>query len=433
MKKNICFDVVLARSLEAILHSRWLIPKSKFPAGAGSYPEGTFGELGKPRRIGGAPASKTNSYHLTWRRLKRHIGATLGALLIPLVFSGWAFATHESFGHRDDPTPKEDWTREPYYGTRGTFFADVTGDRKADAIVVNDNTVTVRRSDGQRFGPKEDWTGGPFYGNRPSFFADVTGDGKADAIVINDNTITVRRSDGQRFGPKEDWTGGSNNRFLGWIAVADVDGDGRADFIRVYDKIRVRRSDGSSFGREEDWTDGLYGGEVGLFFADVTGDGKADAIAVDYDKITVREAYCIRFCGFNSPPIVWTRGYYGTRMTFFADVTGLTTPDSGGKEQSCGQHGDYCKSKADAIAVGYDFIRVRVSTGSKFDERLPNVGGPGWTQEPYYGPSGKPGSWGVGTFFADVTGDGSADAIVVGYDKITVRRSCFRDGDSCSQ
>ena len=33
-----------------------------------------------------------------------------------------------------------------YYGTRGTFFADVTGDGRADAIVVNDDTVTVRRS-----------------------------------------------------------------------------------------------------------------------------------------------------------------------------------------------------------------------------------------------------------------------------------------------
>ena len=26
------------------------------------------------------------------------------------------------------------WTEVPYYGTRGTYFADVTGDGKADAI-----------------------------------------------------------------------------------------------------------------------------------------------------------------------------------------------------------------------------------------------------------------------------------------------------------
>ena len=40
----------------------------------------------------------------------------------------------------------ESWTLNPYYGTRGTFFADVTGDGRADAIVVNDDRVTVRRS-----------------------------------------------------------------------------------------------------------------------------------------------------------------------------------------------------------------------------------------------------------------------------------------------
>jgi hypothetical protein len=42
--------------------------------------------------------------------------------------------------------PNEDWTFGPYYGSRGTFFADVTGDGRADAIVVNNDTVTVRRA-----------------------------------------------------------------------------------------------------------------------------------------------------------------------------------------------------------------------------------------------------------------------------------------------
>ena len=93
-------------------------------------------------------------------------------------------------------SPNEDWTGGPYYGSRGTFFADVTGDGRADAIVVNDNTVTVRRSTGSAFSPNEDWTGGPYYGSRGTFFADVTGDGRADAIVVNNDTVTVRRSTG---------------------------------------------------------------------------------------------------------------------------------------------------------------------------------------------------------------------------------------------
>jgi hypothetical protein len=54
-----------------------------------------------------------------------------------------------NLGQPQPPTgfhPNENWTHGPYYGSRGTYFADVSGDGRADAIVVNDNTVTVRRS-----------------------------------------------------------------------------------------------------------------------------------------------------------------------------------------------------------------------------------------------------------------------------------------------
>ena len=138
--------------------------------------------------------------------------------------------------------PIENWTHGPYYGGRGTFFADVTGDGKADAIVVNDDTVTVRRSNGGQFTPNENWTHGPYYGSRGTMFADVDGDGKADAIMVNDDTVTVRRSDGSQFTPNENWT------------------------------------------------QGHYYGSRGAFFGDVTGDGKADAIVVNDDTVTVRRS-----------------------------------------------------------------------------------------------------------------------------------------------
>ena len=41
--------------------------------------------------------------------------------------------------------PNEGWTQGPYFGTKGTFFADVTGDGRAAAIVVNTDTIPVRR------------------------------------------------------------------------------------------------------------------------------------------------------------------------------------------------------------------------------------------------------------------------------------------------
>ena len=71
----------------------------------------------------------------------------------------------------------------------------MTGDGRADAIVVNDDTrhrATVHRL--RLPAQRVDWTREPYYGGRGIFFADVTGGGAADAIVVNDDTVTVRRS-----------------------------------------------------------------------------------------------------------------------------------------------------------------------------------------------------------------------------------------------
>jgi hypothetical protein len=89
---------------------------------------------------------------------------------------------------------------------KATQFADVTGDGRADAIVVNNDKITIRRSDRARFLQHESWTDNPYYGSRGTYFADVTDDGKADAIVVNNDKITVRRSDGARFLQHESWT-----------------------------------------------------------------------------------------------------------------------------------------------------------------------------------------------------------------------------------
>ncbi|GAK59612.1 hypothetical protein U27_06597 [Candidatus Vecturithrix granuli] len=118
------------------------------------------------------------------------------------------------------PTGDESWTTNSFYGTRGTYFADVTGDGKADAIVVNDTGVTVRRSTGADFGTSdaanEAWTTNSFYGTRGTYFADGTGDGKADAIVMNDYSVTIRRSTGINFSDNEPWTCQNGNSYLLW-------------------------------------------------------------------------------------------------------------------------------------------------------------------------------------------------------------------------
>jgi len=297
--------------------------------------------------------------------------------------------------------PTAAWTNNPYYGNRGTFFADVTGDGRADAIVVNDESipfgrVVVRRSDGSQFLPNEEWTQEPFYGTIGTFFADVTGDGRADAIAVNDWGITVRPSDGTKFlPPGPNWT---SNPYYGnrGTFFADVTGDGRADAIVVNDesipfgRVVVRRSDGSQFLPNEEWTSEPYYGTRGTFFAEVTWDRQADAIVVNDSGITVRESTGEVFAG----NVDWTSDLYdGTHGTFFANV------DCGG---------------ADAIAVKDSGIFVRLSSGSTFASPV------AWTSDPFYGTRG--------TFFADVTGDHRADAIAVNNSGILVRPSLANYG-----
>jgi len=182
----------------------------------------------------------------------------------------------------------------------GTYFADVDGDRKADAIAVRNDTVIVARSRGDEFGPDEDWTFGPYFGRWVTAFADVTGDGMADAIVVNDGGITVRRSTGSGFSGNETWTfelflgfasaGGFNIR--GVVPFADMDGDGKADAIVVGgDRIQVRRSVGDFLDFSQDWTTNPFFGNRATSFADVTGDGKADSIAVNNNGIFVRRSF----------------------------------------------------------------------------------------------------------------------------------------------
>lgn len=226
--------------------------------------------------------------------------------------------------------PIEFWTVDPYFGTdvsghQNIYFADVDGDGKADAIVANKNGIAVRLSDGTQFLSHQLWTQEPYFGTMPSgvnnYFADVTGDGKADAIVVNPNGIAVRRSDGTKFLPPETWV---HEPYAGQYGIyfADVTGDGKADAIVVNSNgITVRRSDGTKFLHNETWSHEPYFGSVGdhVYFADVNGDGKADAIVVNTNGIAVRLSDGSKFL----PPTVWSHhAYYGGIATAFVDVDG---------------------------------------------------------------------------------------------------------------
>jgi hypothetical protein len=248
------------------------------------------------------------------------------------------------------------WTPDgAYWGTLGTFFADVDGDYRADAIVVNLDAITVRLSTGAEFGASKAWTYSPFYGTRGTFFADVTGDYRADAIAVTDTGIKVRPAMGNSMTSYQFWPHDQNwtsDPFYGnkLTIFADVTGDGRADAIVVNDesipsgRVVVRRANANGTGfqaNNEEWTQQAFYGSRGTYFVDVTGDYRADAIAVNEDGINVRSSDGSRFLA-GEP---WTHeAYYGSRGTYFANVSRGSTG---------------CEYIADAIVVNDDGITVR--------------------------------------------------------------------------
>lgn len=280
----------------------------------------------------------------------------------------------------------EAWTDEAYYGSKGTYLADVTGDGRADAIVVNDGGITVRRSQNGAFASNESWTGSAFFGEKSTHFADVTGDGKADCIAVNLMGISVAISTGNAFAPAITWYNGQISDTKG-AYFADVTGDGKADAISVSSTgIQVHRSTGVGFAAPGSWTNSAYFGTRGIYFADVTGDRKADAIVVNDGGVTVRRSNGTSFTDNET----WTNNpYYGNRGNYFADVTG--------------------DGKADAIVVNNDGVTVRRAGTNSF---LTNETGTG---NPYYSERLM--------LFADLNGDRKADAIVINNANVVAKRA----------
>jgi hypothetical protein len=181
--------------------------------------------------------------------------------------------------------------------------ADVDGDGKADIVGFGDNGVYVSLSDGTKFLTPTIWIADYGYstiGSWSSFdlvprtVGDVNGDGKADIIGFAGGGVYVALSDGTKFLTASMWTANFGTA-QGWgtfdyhpRAVADVDGDGKADIIGFANSgAVVAISTGASFLTPTYWI-ALYGandpGNWSSFdkypriVADVNGDGMADIV-----------------------------------------------------------------------------------------------------------------------------------------------------------
>ena len=256
------------------------------------------------------------------------------------------------------------------------YFADVTGDGADDAIVVNPDGVWIIPNAG-----KQDSLGGHFKGAATywgghkgqlgTFFADVTGDGKADMIAIDTGAVRVSTSTGSApFLADTVWINSPFSAVRG-IELTDINGDGKADFVwntradfNVPDNacnFKVRYSNGSSFAGAGTCLANLplpYAVGSHGWFADVTGpdsDQKSRADYIYYDNGGVWVAK-------NSPtgfktPTLWLSmptSWLGLPL-LFADINGDGKKDFVGTLPS-----------TSLVDPSQEIITIRLSNGSSF-------------------------------------------------------------------
>ncbi|MEU7192987.1 FG-GAP-like repeat-containing protein [Streptomyces xinghaiensis] len=187
-------------------------------------------------------------------------------------------------------------------------FADLDGDGKADILDVNPATgeTWLWRNGGPPAGPGWTWhqQGSITAGNSSQVvYADINDDSRADYLQINADGAVRAWTNG---GPKPgggDWYWTPQGTIAGGVGAAgrdvrfaDINGDGRADYVVVDDSGSVRAwTNGGPKPGGGDWywtPQGTIAGGVGapgsqIQFADINGDDRADYVVVN-DSGSVR-------------------------------------------------------------------------------------------------------------------------------------------------
>ncbi|RTL56533.1 MAG: hypothetical protein EKK46_04160, partial [Rhodocyclaceae bacterium] len=133
-----------------------------------------------------------------------------------------------------------------------------------------------------------------------SFLADVNGDGKADFIAQQADGLYASLSTGSSVGAQTKWAGffGTTQGFSSLtnnpISIIDINGDGLADAVGFgYDGVYVALSTGNGFGGGARWTSDFGNSSnvsVDAFvrtLADVNGDGLLDVVGFKSDGVYV--------------------------------------------------------------------------------------------------------------------------------------------------
>jgi hypothetical protein len=174
------------------------------------------------------------------------------------------------------------------------FFVDMNGDGKKYWVQVSQSSDDAWVGAAKRDGTfaAGDWTkiaqSVGSLDNYQHYFADVDGDGKADWIRVSRTTneawVALGTGNGNfQFWSKYTQAVGAANNYNHFFA--DLDGDGKADWIQI---SRTTNTSSIGFstgnGNFQFWTKNLaqFGAAAwDSYFVDIDGDGKADWLAVD--------------------------------------------------------------------------------------------------------------------------------------------------------
>lgn len=226
---------------------------------------------------------------------------------------------------------------------------------------------------------------------------DVNGDGLTDLVAVNEDSVFVTLSTGSGFQAPNSWWNapippsppgvppyGARATLLG-----DVTGNGKADIVAVNDNsVWVMLSTGSSFSAPVSWSSNTpFFGTRATLLADIRGIGRADLVAVNDTSTWVMLSNGSTSFG---TPVLWSSTpFYGTRATLLGDVTG--------------------DRKADLVAVNDGATFVMPSNGAGFDQPQ------SWSSTPFYGTRA--------TLVGDVNNNGQMDLIAVNENNVWVMLS----------
>ncbi|KAL9059935.1 MAG: hypothetical protein Q9206_001254 [Seirophora lacunosa] len=192
----------------------------------------------------------------------------------------------------------------------GVRLADLNGDGFDDYIFLEPNAAVRLYINGGEQSDGQNWVWVPFDSfneiangagakREEIIFADMDGDGKDDFVIVNPKTgaLTLYKSGGQQPDGKWGWIpAGEIATGLGGpgtaVRLADLDGDGKADYIQLGDngEARLYLNGGPMAGGGWNWrpyndfkniADGIGFTRDHVQFKDIDGDRRADYIGVD--------------------------------------------------------------------------------------------------------------------------------------------------------